>query len=92
MKVQNKFHVLNNIICSTDCKYRTAATLYTSKSVCFMFTIVNSLHKGDNKDNNDNNNLHLMWCEPIRFSVINVTTYIQIFLGKERTKKVLPNF
>ena len=29
VKVQNISHVRNNITCSTDCKYRTAATLYT---------------------------------------------------------------
>jgi len=29
VKVQNIFHGRNNITCSTDCKYRTAATLYT---------------------------------------------------------------
>ena len=29
VKVQNIFHVLNNITCSINCKYRTAATLYT---------------------------------------------------------------
>jgi len=28
IKVQNVFHGQNNIACSTDCKYRTAATLY----------------------------------------------------------------
>jgi len=28
VKVQNIFHVRNNITCSTNCKYRTAATLY----------------------------------------------------------------
>jgi len=28
VKVQNIFQGLNNITCSTDCKYRTAATLY----------------------------------------------------------------
>jgi len=28
-KVQNIFHGQNNITCSTNCKYRTAATLYT---------------------------------------------------------------
>ena len=27
--VQNIFHGQNNITCSTNCKYRTAATLYT---------------------------------------------------------------
>jgi predicted amino acid dehydrogenase len=29
LKVQNIFHVRNNITCSTNCKYRTAATLCT---------------------------------------------------------------
>ena len=29
LKVQNTFHGRNNITCSADCKYRTAATLYT---------------------------------------------------------------
>ena len=29
VKVQNTFHRRNNITCSTNCKYRTAATLYT---------------------------------------------------------------
>ena len=29
VKVQNIFHGRNNITCSTDCKYRTAATVYT---------------------------------------------------------------
>jgi len=29
VKVQNIFHFRNNITCSTDCKYRTAATLST---------------------------------------------------------------
>ena len=29
VKVQNIFHGRNSIICSTNCKYRTAATLYT---------------------------------------------------------------
>jgi len=29
VKVQNIFHGRNNITCSKDCKYRTAATLYT---------------------------------------------------------------
>jgi hypothetical protein len=28
VKVQNTFHVRNNITCSTNCKYRTATTLY----------------------------------------------------------------
>ena len=29
VKVQHIFHGRNNITCSTNCKYRTAATLYT---------------------------------------------------------------
>ena len=29
VKVQNIFHGRNNITCRTNCKYRTAATLYT---------------------------------------------------------------
>ena len=29
VEVQDTFHGRNNITCSTDCKYRTAATLYT---------------------------------------------------------------
>ena len=29
VKVQNIFYVQNNITCSTNCKYRRAATLYT---------------------------------------------------------------
>ena len=32
VKVQNIFRGRNNITCSTDCKYRTAATLYTVES------------------------------------------------------------
>jgi hypothetical protein len=29
VKVHNMFNMLNNMTCSTNCKYRTAATLYT---------------------------------------------------------------
>jgi len=35
VKVQNIFHARSDIICSTDCKYRTAATLYTLQT-CFV--------------------------------------------------------
>ena len=35
VKVQNTLHGRNNITCSTDCKYRTAATLYTVET-CFV--------------------------------------------------------
>jgi hypothetical protein len=67
--VQNIFHGRNNIKCSTNCKYRTAATLYTylRNTVCFRCIIVNTMHKGDNEDdddddddnNNNNNNNNL---------------------------------
>jgi hypothetical protein len=56
VKVQNTFHGRNNITCSTDCKYRTAATLYT---VEIWYIIVNTVHEGNNKDDDDdddNNN------------------------------------
>jgi hypothetical protein len=50
-KVQNIFHGQNNITCSTDCKYRTAAALYTSLNMaCFRYIIINILHKGDKKE------------------------------------------
>ena len=57
VKVQNMFHGRNNITCSTNCKYRTAATLYVYRrnTDCFRYIIVNILHKGDNKDDDDNN-------------------------------------
>jgi len=29
VKVQNIFHIQNNITCSTNCKHRKAATIYT---------------------------------------------------------------
>jgi hypothetical protein len=49
--------VRNNITCSTNCKYRTAATLHMA---CFMCTIVNTPHKAaaaaDDDDDEDNNN------------------------------------
>jgi hypothetical protein len=49
------------ITCITNCKYRTAATLYTLETwFCFRYVIVNTLHKGvdddDDDDNNNNNN------------------------------------
>jgi hypothetical protein len=52
VKVQNIFHGRNNITCSTNCNYRTAAPPYTLETwfVCFKYIIVNTLHKGDNKD------------------------------------------
>jgi hypothetical protein len=46
VKVQNIFHRRNDITCSTNCKYRTAATLYALDK-CFFFgkIIVNTVHK-----------------------------------------------
>ena len=49
VKVQNIFHGRNNITCGTDCKHRTAATLYTvyrRNVVCFRYIIVNTVHEG----------------------------------------------
>jgi hypothetical protein len=38
-------------MCSTNCKYRTAVTLYTLETmVSFRYIIVNTVHKGENKD------------------------------------------
>jgi hypothetical protein len=64
VKVQNIFHGRNNIMCSINCKYRTAATntIYPRNVVCFRYIIVNTLHEGDNRhennydDDDDNNN------------------------------------
>jgi len=64
------FHGRNNIICSTACKYRTAATLYTPKT-WFHICNLNTPPTGDNKDdddddddddnnNNNNNNIGMM--------------------------------
>jgi hypothetical protein len=60
--IQNIFHVRNNIMCSTNCKYRTAATVYPRNMVCCRYIIVNTMHQGgggeddDDDDNNNNNN------------------------------------
>jgi hypothetical protein len=35
VKVRNIFHGRNNITCNTNCKYRTAATLYTLEMCLF---------------------------------------------------------
>jgi len=47
VKVQYTLSGRNNITCSTNCQYRTAATLYTLET-CFFFRyiIVNTVHKG----------------------------------------------
>ena len=52
----------SNITCSTNCTYRTSASLCTLETwvVSDTYIIVNTLHKGDKKydddDNNNNNN------------------------------------
>jgi hypothetical protein len=64
VKVQNIFHGRNNITSSTNCKYRTAATLYVypRNMVCFSYIIISAIHECNNKDddddddNNNNNN------------------------------------
>ena len=50
VKVQNIFNMGNNMTCSTDCTYRTAAKLYMYRRnvVCFRNITVNTLYKGDN--------------------------------------------
>jgi hypothetical protein len=67
-KEQNIFHGRNNITCSTNCKYRTAATLYTLETCFFKYIIANTSHKGDNMDDDDdddnnNNNNALINCK-----------------------------
>jgi len=58
VKIQNVFHERKkNITFSTNCKYRTGATLYTLETWFLRYVIVKTLHKVYNKyNNNDNNN------------------------------------
>jgi len=52
--IYNNIYILYfNNACSTNCKYRTAAKLYT---LCCTYIIVNTLHKCDSNNNNNNNN------------------------------------
>ena len=53
VEAQDMFNVRNNITCSTDCKYRTAAKLYTLET---WYIIVYTLHKSDNQDDDDDDN------------------------------------
>jgi hypothetical protein len=54
VKVQKIFRRQNDITFSTNCKHRTAATLYILETWFFCrYSIVNTLHKGDNKDDDD---------------------------------------
>ena len=55
VKVQNMFNMGNNMTCSTDCKYRTATTLYMyhRNVVCFRYIIVSTVRK-DGRNNNNN--------------------------------------
>jgi hypothetical protein len=59
VKVENILHVRNNITCSTDCVYRTAATPYTLQTWFVGYIIVNTIRIGDKNDNNNNNNNNL---------------------------------
>jgi hypothetical protein len=52
VKVQNIFHGRNYIRCSTNCKYRTAATLYFLETLCQVIN-VNNHHTGDKRDDDD---------------------------------------
>ena len=63
VKVQKKFHVRNNITCSTDWKYRKAATLYPRNVVGFLYVTVITLCESYNKDNDDDddNNNKIQW-------------------------------
>ena len=49
-KVRNILHGRNNITCSTNCKYRTATTLYRRNMVCLRYVIVGTVHKGGGGD------------------------------------------
>jgi len=54
VRVQNIFYGQNNLTCSTNCKYRTAATLHNLETWFVSGIIVNTLHNIDNKDDDDN--------------------------------------
>jgi len=45
----------NNITCTIDCNYRTAATLYIypRNKLCFIYIIVNTPNKSNNNNNNN---------------------------------------
>ena len=66
VKVQNVFHGRNNITCSTNCKYRTAAPLYTLDT-CFFFQVYIAIDRQHECDNKDDNNMGFrevgsVWC------------------------------
>jgi hypothetical protein len=54
VNVQNTFHRRNNITCSTNCKYRTAAKLHTLETRFVSGIFVNTMNKDDIQDNNKN--------------------------------------
>jgi hypothetical protein len=57
VKVQNTLHGRNNVTCGTDCKYRTAGTLFIPEGQGLLgCVIVNSTREGDDRDNNIKNN------------------------------------
>ena len=57
VKVQNIINMQNNITCSATYKYKTAATLRTLETmVSCRHMFLNTLHKGNNKYYDNNNN------------------------------------
>jgi hypothetical protein len=79
IKVQNIIHGRNNITCSTNCKYRTAAKLCTLET-WLVSGFVNTLHKGGDKDEDDdddddddddnNNNNNIQHVGNINFTLV----------------------
>ena len=55
IKVQNAFHGRNNITCSTNCKYRTAAKLHNIETWFVSGIFENTPHESDDNNNNNNN-------------------------------------
>ena len=55
VKVQNIFHVRNNITLAQPVNTEQLQHHMPQKHVCFRYVTVNTLHKGDNKNNNNNN-------------------------------------
>ena len=51
------FHGQNNLTCSTNYKYRIAATLHTLEAWFVSGIIINTLHKGDDDDDGDDKTL-----------------------------------
>ena len=63
VKAQNTFHGRNNITCNINGEYRTAATLYAAEKwfVLGIYIYVNTLHKGDDNNNNNSKFIFHLW-------------------------------